>query len=112
MRKAQCSSKRPQSLHPKPLLARWLDLLDTRGVDVTDEELLSYISESSMMSKTMEEYDGAQPQRRLCVQKAACLRHMIHQESNCGWAWLLPCFTDPAPCRTQELCYYQDQAPG
>ena len=27
-------------------------------MDVTDEELLSYISESSMMSKTMEEYDG------------------------------------------------------
>ena len=27
-------------------------------MDVTDEELLSYITESSMMSKTMEEYDG------------------------------------------------------
>ncbi|KAK9798895.1 hypothetical protein WJX73_003389 [Symbiochloris irregularis] len=37
---------------------RWLDLLDTQGVDVTDEELLDYISESSMMSKAMDEYEG------------------------------------------------------
>ena len=41
-----------------PALCRWLDLLDTQGVDVTDEELLSYISESAVMSKAMDEYDG------------------------------------------------------
>ena len=40
------------------LVCRWLDLLDTQGTDVTDEELLSYITESSMMSKTMDEYEG------------------------------------------------------
>ncbi|CAL8464190.1 g3725 [Coccomyxa elongata] len=37
---------------------RWLDLLDTQGTDVTDEELLEYISESSTMSKAMDEYEG------------------------------------------------------
>lgn len=30
-----------------------------QGVDLTDEELLSYISESSTMSKSIEEYEGA-----------------------------------------------------
>ena len=29
-----------------------------QGVDVTDEELLGYISESSMMSKAMDAYEG------------------------------------------------------
>eukprot|EP00884_Botryococcus_braunii_P021811 jgi/Botrbrau1/8313/Bobra.0081s0002.1 len=37
---------------------RWLDMLDTQGMDLTDEELLSYISESSTMSKSLEEYEG------------------------------------------------------
>lgn len=30
-----------------------------QGVDLTDEELLGYISESSTMSKSIEEYEGA-----------------------------------------------------
>ena len=37
---------------------RWLDMLDTRGVDLADEELIMYISESSVMSKSLEEYEG------------------------------------------------------
>lgn len=37
---------------------RWLDLLDTRGVDLTDSELLDLISESCTMSKSLEEYEG------------------------------------------------------
>ena len=32
-----------------------------QGTDVTDEELLEYISESSTMSKAMDEYDGESP---------------------------------------------------
>lgn len=35
---------------------QWLDVLDTRGVDLEDEELIELISEESSMSKTMEEY--------------------------------------------------------
>eukprot|EP00873_Tetraselmis_striata_P038899 jgi/Tetstr1/459163/TSEL_004609.t1 len=37
---------------------RWLDMLDTQGEDLTDDELLEYISEATVMSKTVEEYDG------------------------------------------------------
>jgi len=37
---------------------RWLDLLDSRGAGVDDDELMSYISESCTMSKALEEYDG------------------------------------------------------
>ena len=37
---------------------RWLDMLDTQGVDLTDEELVEHISESSVMSKSLEEYEG------------------------------------------------------
>ena len=35
---------------------QWLDVLDTRGVDLEDEELIELISEEASMSKTMEEY--------------------------------------------------------
>ena len=41
-----------------------------QGVDLTDEELLGYISESSTMSKSIEEYEGGAPTHppaeRLC----------------------------------------------
>ena len=38
-----------------------------QGVDVTDEELMTYISESSTMSKALEEYEGLQfPQPKSC----------------------------------------------
>jgi len=37
---------------------RWLDLLDSRGAGVDDDELMSYISESCTMSKALDEYDG------------------------------------------------------
>ena len=37
---------------------RWLDLLDSRGAGVDDDELMSYISESCTMSKALEEYEG------------------------------------------------------
>ena len=35
---------------------RWVDMLETRGEDFVDEELLEYISESTTLSKTLEEY--------------------------------------------------------
>ncbi|KAH7426493.1 hypothetical protein KP509_10G003400 [Ceratopteris richardii] len=35
---------------------RWLDLLENRGVDLVDSELLDYISESSTMSKSLADY--------------------------------------------------------
>ena len=37
---------------------RWLDMLDTQGVDLTDEELIEHISEATTMSKSLEEYEG------------------------------------------------------
>lgn len=35
---------------------RWIDMLQSRGEDLVDEELLDYISESTTLSKTLEEY--------------------------------------------------------
>ena len=35
---------------------RWLDVLDTKGVDLTEDELLELIADSTTMSKTIEEY--------------------------------------------------------
>lgn len=35
---------------------RWLDMLENQGIDVADSELLEYISESSTMSKSLEDY--------------------------------------------------------
>ncbi|KAL4450230.1 hypothetical protein ABPG77_010899 [Micractinium sp. CCAP 211/92] len=37
---------------------RWLDMLDTKGVDLTDEELVDHISEMCVMSKSLAEYEG------------------------------------------------------
>ena len=37
---------------------RWLDLLDTQGAGLPDEELISYISEATVMSKALPEYEG------------------------------------------------------
>ena len=48
-------------------------------MDVTDEELLSYISESSMMSKSMEEYDGTP---RLGAGKLFWLSSRINQDND------------------------------
>ncbi|CAM6102738.1 unnamed protein product [Calypogeia fissa] len=35
---------------------RWLDMLENQGIDLADSELLDYISESSTMSKSLEDY--------------------------------------------------------
>ncbi|KAL5211891.1 hypothetical protein ABZP36_022738 [Zizania latifolia] len=35
---------------------RWLDLLDNQGIDISDNELLGFISESSTMSKSLVDY--------------------------------------------------------
>jgi DNA polymerase epsilon subunit 1 len=37
---------------------QWLDVLDNKGVDLEDDELIDLISESTNMSKSMEEYEG------------------------------------------------------
>ncbi|KDD76144.1 B-family DNA polymerase, partial [Helicosporidium sp. ATCC 50920] len=51
---------------------QWLDLLDTRGVDVTDAELVDLISETCVMSKTLEEYEG----RKSCA--VTCATRLSH----------------------------------
>lgn len=37
---------------------RWLDVLDTKGKDVPDEEMMELISEKKTISKTLEDYEG------------------------------------------------------
>ena len=103
---------------------RWLDLLDTQGMDVTDEELLSYISESSMMSKTMDEYEGAHVTSstlstsrsssggHTAAQDSSWQQQQQQQQTNIDW-WIcsgtqLVCMS----CRPQELRPWDGQAPG
>lgn len=38
--------------------SKHMNPLCMQGIDVTDEELMTYISESSTMSKALEEYEG------------------------------------------------------
>ena len=45
-----------------------------QGVDLTDEELLSYISESSTMSKSIDEYEGM---RSRCPARAQVVRRAL-----------------------------------
>lgn len=56
---------------------RWLDLLDTRGEDLTDEELIGYISEATTMSKALAEYEGERRGGMRAV-AAALLRSGLH----------------------------------
>ena len=46
-----------------------------QGVDLTDEELLSYISESSTMSKSVDEYEGAADEGLACKIKGCWRPH-------------------------------------
>lgn len=50
---------------------RWLDLLDTRGVDLTDAELVDLISETSVMSKGLDEYGGRKSCPITCATRLA-----------------------------------------
>lgn len=36
----------------------WLDILDNKGENINDDELMHYISEKKTISKTLEDYDG------------------------------------------------------
>jgi hypothetical protein len=55
---------------------RWLDMLDTRGVDLTDQELIDHISEMCVMSKSLAEYEGAFGWRGGQCTKAAKALHL------------------------------------
>lgn len=50
---------------------RWLDMIDTRGSDLTDQELVDHISESSVMSKGLDEYDGRKSCAITCARRLA-----------------------------------------
>ena len=50
---------------------RWLDMLDTRGADLTDQELVEHISESSVMSKGLDEYDNRKSCAITCARRLA-----------------------------------------
>ncbi|KAK3232982.1 hypothetical protein CYMTET_56694, partial [Cymbomonas tetramitiformis] len=57
---------------------RWLDMLDTEGVDLVDDELLEYISESNTMSKSLEDYGD----RKSCATTCALrLSHFLGADS-------------------------------
>ncbi|GAX75625.1 hypothetical protein CEUSTIGMA_g3069.t1 [Chlamydomonas eustigma] len=48
---------------------RWLDMLDTQGIDLTDEELIEHISEATTMSKSLEEYEGRKSCAITCAKR-------------------------------------------
>lgn len=54
--KGSCLSECYQSV--AAVANRWLDMLDTKGKDLTDEEVIELISETCVMSKSLDEYNG------------------------------------------------------
>lgn len=50
---------------------RWLDMLDTQGTDLTNEELVDHISESCVMSKSLDEYEGRKSCAVTCATRLA-----------------------------------------
>lgn len=67
---------------------RWLDLLDSQGEGITTDELLGYISESSVMSKALAEYEGACGHLDLpeapCFQMCPCIKANLLTSSVTG----------------------------
>ena len=58
---------------------------DWQGVDVTDGELMEYISESSMMSKALVEYEGAPGSRAGHARSCRPLAKHQHQCQTCAY---------------------------
>ena len=49
----------------------WLDMIDSRGVNVDDDELMGYISEKKTISKTIDEYEGRKATSLTTAQRLA-----------------------------------------
>ena len=50
---------------------RWLDVLDTKAKEVSDEDLFEYITESKNMSKNIKEYGDAKSTAITCARRLA-----------------------------------------
>ncbi|GAB4815178.1 hypothetical protein N2152v2_002224 [Parachlorella kessleri] len=50
---------------------RWLDMLDTQGVDLTDEELIDHISQTCVLSKSLDDYEGRKSTAITCAKRMA-----------------------------------------
>ena len=48
---------------------KWLDMLETKGRDLTDEDLVDYISEATTMSKSLEEYGDRKSCATTCARR-------------------------------------------
>ena len=48
---------------------KWLDMLETKGRDLTDEDLVEYISEATTMSKSLEEYGDRKSCATTCARR-------------------------------------------
>ena len=48
---------------------KWLDVLETKGRDLTDEDLVEYISEATTMSKSLEEYGDRKSCATTCARR-------------------------------------------
>ena len=82
---------------------RWLDMLETRGVDLTDEELLELISESTVMSKSAEEYGD---RKSAAITTAARLSQFLNDDrlKDKGLKCEYIVATKPAGASTSERC--------
>ena len=48
---------------------KWMDMLETKGRDLTDEDLVDYISEATTMSKSLEEYGDRKSCATTCARR-------------------------------------------
>lgn len=56
----------------------WLDVLDSRGTDIDDDELMELISQNRTMSQALEDYGSAKvgkPRLLVCCMPLALLVH-------------------------------------
>ena len=82
---------------------RWLDMLETQGVDLPDEQLLELISESTVMSKSAEEYGD---RKSAAITTAARLSQFLNDErlKDKGLKCEYIVATKPAGASTSERC--------
>jgi DNA polymerase epsilon subunit 1 len=82
---------------------RWLDMLENQGVDLNDEDLLELISESTVMSKSVEEYGD---RKSAAITTAARLAQFLGDErlKDRGLKCEYIVASKPAGAPTSERC--------
>jgi DNA polymerase epsilon subunit 1 len=92
---------------------RWVDILDSKGRDLNDNELFDLVSENRSMSKALEEYGAQKSTSITCAKRLAELlgAHMVQDKGlNCKFIISEKPFEAPVSERAIPLALFQSES--